>query len=80
MHLIMPAPRTKLLDLAQVCEATKLSKSTIYDGAKKGTFPSPRKALGKTVWFESEIDAWLRDLPCVYVDDDPSSYKGVRKR
>jgi predicted DNA-binding transcriptional regulator AlpA len=78
--IAMPAPRTRLLDLAEVCEVTKLSKSTVYTGAKAGTFPSPRKALGRTVWYESEVDAWVKNLPAVYVDDDPTTYRGARKR
>jgi predicted DNA-binding transcriptional regulator AlpA len=66
----MASPRTRLLDLAEVCAATKLGKSAIYTAAKAGTFPSPRKALGRSVWLESEIDDWLRSLVPVYADDN----------
>jgi predicted DNA-binding transcriptional regulator AlpA len=76
----MSTPRTKLLDLAQVCEATHLSKSTVYHGAKQGTFPSPRKALGKTVWIEAEVEACVKSLPAVYTDSDPTTYRAPRKR
>lgn len=41
---------------------TTLSRSTIYERVKAGTFPSPINLGGNAVgWIESEIDAWIAD-------------------
>lgn len=49
-----------ILRRKQVEARTGLSRSTIYERIKAGTFPAPinlgEKAVG---WIESEIDAWL---------------------
>ncbi len=49
-----------ILRRKQVEARTGLSRSTIYDRIKAGTFPAPislgEKAVG---WIESEVDAWL---------------------
>lgn len=49
-----------ILRRKQVEVRTGLSRSTIYDRIKAGTFPAPislgEKAVG---WIEAEIDAWL---------------------
>ena len=50
----------KILRRPAVEAITGLSRSTIYQHKKEGTFPKPirlgRKAVG---WIESEIFAWL---------------------
>ena len=41
--------------------ASGLSRSTIYDRIKKGTFPAAVSLGGSAVgWPESEIGAWIR--------------------
>jgi prophage regulatory protein len=41
---------------------TGISRSSIYDGIKRGTFPKPIQLGQQSVgWLESEIDAWLRE-------------------
>ena len=41
---------------------TGISRSSIYDGIRKGTFPKPIQLSAQSVgWLESEIDAWLRE-------------------
>lgn len=55
-------PQTALIILRrkQVEARTGLSRSTIYDRMKAGTFPAPISLGAKAVgWIESEIDAWL---------------------
>lgn len=53
------APLT-ILRRREVERRTGLSRSTIYERIKAGTFPAPislgEKAVG---WIESEIDSWL---------------------
>jgi len=49
-----------ILRRKQVEARTGLSRSTIYDRIKAGTFPAPVSLGAKAVgWIESEIDAWL---------------------
>ncbi len=41
---------------------TGLSRSTIYDGIKTGSFPAPINLGTNSVgWLESEIDGWISD-------------------
>lgn len=53
------SPRLKLLSIEQVCEATGLGKSTIYQMVEAGTFPKPQMNLGKNRWRESALIAWM---------------------
>lgn len=46
----------------QVEARTGLSRSTIYERIRAGTFPAPVSLGAKAVgWIEGEIDAWLAD-------------------
>jgi prophage regulatory protein len=50
----------KILRRKQVESRIGLSRSTIYERIKAGTFPPPISLVAKAVgWIESEIDAWL---------------------
>ena len=54
----------RLLTLKEVCEATVVSRSRIYEGMAAGTFPSNRKIGPKSVqWRLSEVRAWMDSLP-----------------
>ena len=49
---------TKFLKLPEVRIRTGKSRSSIYQGAKEGTFPKPIKLGPRAVaWIESEIEA-----------------------
>jgi prophage regulatory protein len=52
----------EILRRPQVEARTGLSRSTIYQRIKDGTFPRPislgQKAVG---WLENEIDAWIAE-------------------
>ena len=52
--------KDNVIRLPKVQGRTGLSRSTIYDWANQGLFPSPIK-LGKNSvgWLESEVEAWL---------------------
>lgn len=53
-----------LLRLPTVLEITGLKKSTIYAGAKNGTFPKPVKVGSRAVaWRSDEVKQWIDDLP-----------------
>jgi prophage regulatory protein len=50
-----------LLRLPAVKAATGLSRSTIYDRVRKGTFPAPVSLGGNAVgWPASEVGAWIQ--------------------
>lgn len=52
--------RLTILRRKQVEARTGLSRSTIYERIKTGTFPAPVSIGAKAVgWIESEIDSWL---------------------
>jgi len=49
-----------LLRLPQVIDRTGLSRSYIYDGIAKGSFPRPVKITPRTsAWVESEVQEWI---------------------
>lgn len=51
-----------ILRRKQVESRTGLSRSTIYDRIRAGTFPAPVSLGAKAVgWIEAEVDAWLAD-------------------
>ncbi len=50
-----------ILRLPAVKAATGLSRSTIYERMRRGTFPAPVPLGGKAVgWLESDVSAWIR--------------------
>lgn len=49
-----------ILRRKQVESRIGLSRSTLYERIRAGTFPAPVSLGGKAVgWIESEVDAWL---------------------
>ena len=59
----------KILRRAEVIERVGLSYSTIFNMIKAGTFPKPRRVGRQAIgWLESEITAWIQNLP----EADPS--------
>lgn len=51
-----------LLRLADVTGRTGLSRTTIYNRMKAGTFPAAlRISAGLVAWYESDIDEWVGD-------------------
>lgn len=53
----------RLLTRAQVEAVTGLSRSTIYERMRAGTFPQARREPGEfsVWWVGSEVDAWVAD-------------------
>lgn len=50
-----------ILRLPAVRAATGLSRTTIYERIREGTFPSPISLGGKAVgWPSSEVGAWIQ--------------------
>lgn len=49
-----------ILRRKQVEVRTGLSRSTIYDRIRAGTFPAPISLGAKAVgWIDTEVDAWI---------------------
>ena len=65
----------RLLDAKQVAEKIGLSVSMIYTRMKEGTFPRAKR-VGKQArrWKESEVDAWINELP----EADPNEWHSPR--
>lgn len=50
-----------ILRLALVKQRTGLSRSSIYNGVKQGTFPAQISLGPRAVgWLESSIDGWIQ--------------------
>ena len=58
------APLPRVMRLPAVIRETGLSRPTIYNRVKAGTFPAPR-ALGEksSGWRGEEVQAWIDSLP-----------------
>lgn len=56
----LPATATRFLRLPEVMGLTGLSRSTLYDAIKRGSFPASVPLGGKSVaWLSTEVDAWM---------------------
>jgi len=55
------APR--LIDKAELLRRIPVSFPTIWKMMREGKFPNSRLAGGKAMWFENEVDDWIRSLP-----------------
>lgn len=54
--------KDRIIRIPEVLERVGLSRTTIYQKIKEGSFPKQLK-LGRTSgWLESEIDAWIQNL------------------
>ena len=56
--------KTRLLSRREVMDITGVSYPTLWAWMRAGRFPRAR-AIGalKVAWLESEISAWINDLP-----------------
>jgi|SRR5580692_12461881 prophage regulatory protein len=64
-------PPLRLLSKKQVLDRVGVSFPTIWRWMLAGTFPRAR-AIGdlKSVWLESEVEAWINALPTRHLKDD----------
>jgi predicted DNA-binding transcriptional regulator AlpA len=53
----------RLIDRHELLAKTALSYPKIWALMREGTFPRARAVGGRTLWLESEIDAWIANLP-----------------
>ncbi len=52
----------ELRNLAQVCTMTGCSRTRIYDLMKRGEFPRPIRAWGRSLWSANEVRAWCASM------------------
>lgn len=52
---------TVFLTFAEVSARTACGRTKIYAGIAAGTFPKPIKAGARSLWVESEVEAWMRE-------------------
>jgi prophage regulatory protein len=58
---LTPLPERRFLRLSDVIRLVGLSKTSIYNAEKAGTFPARRKIGIRAVrWDSREIDRWMR--------------------
>ena len=59
-----PQELDRLLTLREVCKATGLAPSRVYEKIREGTFPSNWKVGVRAVrWRLSEVRGWMDALP-----------------
>ncbi len=52
----------RFLRLPEVMGLTGLTRSTLYDSIKRGSFPASVPLGGKSVaWLSTEVDAWMAE-------------------
>lgn len=63
LHLPEPPPNDRLLDFDGVENkfTGQVGRQTIRRRVAKGDFPPPIRIGGRVFWWESHIDAYLRD-------------------
>lgn len=56
------APNDYILRLKETKAKVGLSKTSIYDGVKNGTFPTPIRLSARSVgWTESSLNQWIAE-------------------
>jgi predicted DNA-binding transcriptional regulator AlpA len=56
-------PEVRLLSKAEVLERVGRTFPTIWTWMQQGKFPRARDLGGRPAWLESEIEAWINNLP-----------------
>lgn len=54
--------RTQLLKIGEVQSRTQLSRASIYNHVKAGTFPAPVRLGKHSRWLESELEHYIGNL------------------
>ncbi|ALX12440.1 hypothetical protein P350_13270 [Burkholderia cepacia JBK9] len=62
----------RLIRLPHVLAMVGLGKTMLYSLVRDGEFPRPRKVRHAALWFESEVEEWIRSV----VEQAPA--QGVR--
>ncbi|MDM3871818.1 AlpA family transcriptional regulator [Porticoccus sp. W117] len=54
----------RLLRIKEVCSATGLPRSSVYEAIKKGAFPKPVQLTQRSVaWRSNEVQEWIESRP-----------------
>ena len=57
----MASDPEKFLTLSDVIDRVAVTRSTIYRWMQAGSFPRPIKVGIRSLWLESDIQAWIRE-------------------
>jgi predicted DNA-binding transcriptional regulator AlpA len=71
--LSTPRADTRLLSKAEVLAITGVTFPTVWTWMRNGTFPRSRIVGGKSMWFSTEVSAWLAELPIRRLKGDGGS-------
>jgi len=63
----------RLLKKAEVCSRVGVTAPTLWAWQLAGKFPRAHDANGIPVWFESEVLAWMKNLPIKSYKGDPDA-------
>lgn len=56
----------RFIRIAEVSRITSLQRSALYARISAGTFPAPKEISSRcSVWLESEVREWARNLPLI---------------
>jgi prophage regulatory protein len=62
------------LDLQTLVDVISLSKTTLYNLVREGSFPKPRVLTGRRVaWLMREVEAWAEGRPIASLQPPPNS-------
>ena len=53
----------RLLRMSEIVKLTGVRRETINKRVRRGAFPAPRKMGYAIAWLESDINAWMQNLP-----------------
>ena len=62
MSVISFSSQTKYLTVKQVAARYSLGVSTIWQWAKEGKFPQPRKLHNATRWYTDDLTEWESEM------------------
>ena len=57
------APPARLLSREVVLTRLSCSDPTLRKLMRANRFPRPRRVIGKPMWIEAEVEAWIQNLP-----------------
>lgn len=60
----MPKEMTRYLRIDEVCQLTRVSRTTIWRWTRNGLFPAKRQLGPNSIgWPANEVEAWLEGRP-----------------
>jgi predicted DNA-binding transcriptional regulator AlpA len=67
----------RLIPKREMLKRVGVSYPTIWRWMRDGSFPRSRAVGDRSMWIESEVDAWLADLPVRKLKGDAPANAGL---